>query len=152
MPIRDVLVRDPGSDVEHDDTALTCFKNAQKPKLEHPTVFLSPPTHNVTLRQRSLKTTEELTLDVITVPQTTKLLLSGSVPRREHDRTKVGVKLDRVDFDTEGGWMTASKGKKQPPEKKRTTTIKKRKKERRQFGTGNRFPCFVRSEPPRRNQ
>jgi hypothetical protein len=107
--------------------------------LNIPPVFLTP-AHNAPLRQPQPKTTEGLTLDVITVPQTTKLLLSGSVPRREHDRTKVGVKLDRVDFDTEGGWMTASKEK----HEKKTTNIKR-------DVSSERESFFVRSGPPQEN-
>ena len=52
MPVGDVLVRDTGGDVEHDDTALA--------------------------------------LNVVSITETTKLLLSGSIPDVEADGTKVG--------------------------------------------------------------
>jgi hypothetical protein len=45
-----------------------------------------------------------LALDVVTVTETTELLLAGSVPNVEADGTKVGVELKRVDLDTEGGY------------------------------------------------
>jgi hypothetical protein len=45
-----------------------------------------------------------LALDVVTVTETTELLLSGSVPDVEADGTEVGVELKRVDLDTEGGY------------------------------------------------
>lgn len=44
-----------------------------------------------------------LTLDVVTITETTELLLSRSVPNVEADGTEVGVELERVDLDTESG-------------------------------------------------
>lgn len=44
-----------------------------------------------------------LALDVVTIPETTKLLLSSSIPDVEADRAKVGCELQRVDLDTESG-------------------------------------------------
>lgn len=52
VPVGDVLVRDTGSHVEHDDTALP--------------------------------------LDVVTITETTKLLLSSGIPHVETDCAKVG--------------------------------------------------------------
>lgn len=51
MPIGDVLIGDPGSDVEHDDTALA--------------------------------------LDVVTITEATKFLLTSGIPHVEADRAKV---------------------------------------------------------------
>lgn len=51
MPVGDVLVGDAGSDIEHDDTALS--------------------------------------VDVVTVAETTELLLAGGVPDIEGDLTEV---------------------------------------------------------------
>lgn len=65
VPVGDVLVRDTGGHVEHDDTALA--------------------------------------LDVVAVPETTKLLLTRGIPDIEADRAKVGGERERVHFDTEGG-------------------------------------------------
>ena len=45
-----------------------------------------------------------LALDVVTIPETTKLLLSSSIPDVEADRAKVGRELQRVDLDTESGY------------------------------------------------
>jgi len=45
-----------------------------------------------------------LALDVVTIPETTKLFLSSSIPDVEADRAKVGGELQRVDLDTEGGY------------------------------------------------
>lgn len=44
-----------------------------------------------------------LPLDVISVTESTKLLLSGGIPNVEADGTKVGVELEGVDFNTESG-------------------------------------------------
>jgi hypothetical protein len=44
-----------------------------------------------------------LTLNVVSVSETTELFLSGSVPDVEADGTEVGVESQRVDFDTESG-------------------------------------------------
>jgi hypothetical protein len=44
-----------------------------------------------------------LTLDVVTVSQTTELFLTSSVPTVEDDGTEVGVEVERVDLDTESG-------------------------------------------------
>ena len=46
-----------------------------------------------------------LALDVVTIPETTKLLLSSSIPDVEADRAKVGRELQRVDLDTESGYL-----------------------------------------------
>lgn len=46
-----------------------------------------------------------LALDVVTIPETTKLLLSSSIPDVEADRAKVGGELQRVDLNTEGGYL-----------------------------------------------
>lgn len=43
----------------------------------------------------------KLTLNVVTVSQTTKLLLTSSVPTVEDDGTEVGVEVKGVDLDTE---------------------------------------------------
>lgn len=45
-----------------------------------------------------------LALDVVTIPETTKLLLSSSIPDVETDRAEVGGELQRVDLDTKGGY------------------------------------------------
>ena len=65
VPVGDVLIRDTGRHVEHDDTALA--------------------------------------LNVVTVTETTELLLAGSVPDVEADGTEVGGEGKRVDLDTECG-------------------------------------------------
>ena len=44
-----------------------------------------------------------LALDVVAIAQTTELLLAGRVPHVEHNRAKVGVELQRVHLDTQGG-------------------------------------------------
>lgn len=44
-----------------------------------------------------------LSLDVISISEPTKLLLSRGIPHVEADRPKVGGELQRVDFDSEGG-------------------------------------------------
>jgi len=44
-----------------------------------------------------------LALNVVAITETTKFLLSGSVPDVETDGAKVGRELQRVHFDTEGG-------------------------------------------------
>ena len=41
-----------------------------------------------------------LSLDVVAIPETTKLLLASSIPDVEADGTKVGREGQRVDFDT----------------------------------------------------
>lgn len=43
-----------------------------------------------------------LTLNVVTVSQTTELLLTSSIPTVEDDSTEVGVEVQRVNLDTEG--------------------------------------------------
>ena len=65
VPVRDVLIRDTGRHVEHDDTALA--------------------------------------LNVVTVTETTELLLAGSVPDVEADGAEVGGERERVHFHTKGG-------------------------------------------------
>jgi len=45
-----------------------------------------------------------LALDVVTIPETTELLLSSGIPDIEADRAKVGGELQRVDLDTKGGY------------------------------------------------
>jgi hypothetical protein len=42
----------------------------------------------------------EVTLNVVSVSQTTEFLLTSSVPRVETDLTKVGMKCDRMNLDT----------------------------------------------------
>lgn len=64
MPIWHVLIRDTGSDVEHDNTTLS--------------------------------------LNVVSIAQTTELLLSCRVPHIEADGSEVGRESKRVDFDTKG--------------------------------------------------
>lgn len=44
-----------------------------------------------------------LTLDVIAVAKTTKLLLSSGIPDIEADGAKVGGESERVNLDTKGG-------------------------------------------------
>lgn len=44
-----------------------------------------------------------LTLDVVAIPETTKLLLASSVPHVEADCTKIGGELEGMDLDTESG-------------------------------------------------
>lgn len=51
-----------------------------------------------------------LSLDVVSVSETTKLLLSSSVPDVEADGTKVGVEGQRVDLDTERGCILVRRG------------------------------------------
>lgn len=46
-----------------------------------------------------------LSLDVVTVSETTEFLLSSGIPDVEADGTEVGVESQRVDFDTESGWI-----------------------------------------------
>lgn len=45
-----------------------------------------------------------LALDVVTIAETTELLLPGSVPNVEADGAEVGGEGERVDLDTESGW------------------------------------------------
>jgi hypothetical protein len=66
VPVGNVLVGDSGSDIKHDDTALS--------------------------------------LDIVSISETTEFLLSGSVPDVEADGTEVGVESQRVDLDTESSW------------------------------------------------
>ena len=65
VPVRDVLIGDAGSDVEHDDTALS--------------------------------------VDVVTISETTKLLLPSGVPHIEDNLTEILLML----ADTSGGGDTA---------------------------------------------
>lgn len=44
-----------------------------------------------------------LSLDVITISETTEFLLSSGIPNVEADGTEVGVESQWVDLDTEGG-------------------------------------------------
>lgn len=44
-----------------------------------------------------------LSLDVVSVSETTELFLTGSVPNVETDSTEVGVESEGVDLDTERG-------------------------------------------------
>ena len=44
-----------------------------------------------------------LALNVVTIAETTKLLLTGGIPDVEADRAEVGGERERVDLDTEGG-------------------------------------------------
>jgi hypothetical protein len=44
-----------------------------------------------------------LSLDIVSVAETTELLLSCRVPDVEADGSKVGVEGEGVDFDTESG-------------------------------------------------
>ena len=48
-----------------------------------------------------------LALDVVTITETTELLLAGSVPDVEADGTKVGRERKRVNLDTESGCRNA---------------------------------------------
>jgi len=50
-----------------------------------------------------LSVTDSLTLDVISISQTTKFLLTGSVPDIKPDWTSVCVKHQRMYFDTQCG-------------------------------------------------
>jgi hypothetical protein len=43
-------------------------------------------------------------LDVVAITETTKLLLTGSIPDVEANLTGVGVETQRVDLDTDGGY------------------------------------------------
>ena len=45
-----------------------------------------------------------LALNVVTIAETTKLLLTGGIPDVEADRAEVGREGQRVHLDTEGGW------------------------------------------------
>ena len=65
VPVGDVLVGDTGSDIEHDDTALT--------------------------------------LDVVTITETTELFLSSGIPNVEADSTEVSGERKRVNLNTKGG-------------------------------------------------
>lgn len=60
-------------------------------------VFVSDPRRNIKHDDSTLA------LDIISVTETTKLLLAGRVPHVEADRTKVGKELQWVDFNTKGG-------------------------------------------------
>ena len=44
-----------------------------------------------------------LSLDVVSVAESSEFLLSCGIPYVEFDRAAVGVECERVDFDTEGG-------------------------------------------------
>jgi len=52
-----------------------------------------------------------LPLNVVSITETTKLLLTSSIPDIETDGTKVGAELERVNFDTEGGcgWLVKNR-------------------------------------------
>lgn len=45
-----------------------------------------------------------LALDVVTIAETTELLLTGSVPDVEADGAEVGGESERVNLNTESGW------------------------------------------------
>jgi hypothetical protein len=45
-----------------------------------------------------------LALDVVTIAETTELLLTGGVPDVEADGAEVGGECEGVDLDTESGW------------------------------------------------
>jgi hypothetical protein len=44
-----------------------------------------------------------LSLDIVSISETTEFLLSSGIPDVEADGTKVGVECKRVDLDTESG-------------------------------------------------
>jgi len=90
VPVGDVLVRDLGRDVEHDDAALALRARDGR-------------------GQRASERRGEETgargahLDVVAVAETAELLLAGRVPHVEADGAKVGVEREGVDLDTESG-------------------------------------------------
>jgi hypothetical protein len=45
-----------------------------------------------------------LALDIISVAETSKFLLAGSVPDVKADYAIVGRKCERMDLDTKSGW------------------------------------------------
>jgi hypothetical protein len=49
-----------------------------------------------------------LALDIITIAKTTELFLSSSVPYVKADGAKVGSESQRMDFNTEGGWLRSA--------------------------------------------
>jgi hypothetical protein len=49
-------------------------------------------------------------LNVVTIAETTELLLSCGVPDIEADGAEVGVEGERVDLDTESGCARVAKG------------------------------------------
>ena len=49
-----------------------------------------------------------LALNVVTIAETTELLLTGGIPDVEADRAEVGGERERVDLDTEGGYTMAA--------------------------------------------
>jgi hypothetical protein len=87
VPVGYVLVGDSGSNVEHDDTTLS-YEVEEDRNQRHAMV-------NVEL---------SLTLDVVTVSETSELLLTSGVPTVEDDGSVVGVEVKGVDFDSESSW------------------------------------------------
>ena len=75
MPVGDVLVCDPGRDVEHDDATLTC-----RARLETVVTDIGKDT-----------------LNIVSISQAPELLLSSCIPGIKADLAKVGMKCDRVD-------------------------------------------------------
>jgi hypothetical protein len=71
VPVRNVLVRDAGGNIKHDDTTLSCCQNGL-------------------LRG--------CTLDVIPISQASEFFLSSGIPRVETDLAKVGVEGDGMDY------------------------------------------------------
>jgi len=51
-----------------------------------------------------------LSLDVVSISETTEFLLSSGIPNVEADGTEVGVESQWVNLDTEGGWSVRCGG------------------------------------------
>jgi hypothetical protein len=82
VPVGDILVRDSGCDIEHDNTALS--------------------------------------IDVVSITESTKLLLTGGIPHVELEFAEVGIEPERAVIKQTGQLVYSS-----------TTTYNKRKRARR---------------------
>jgi hypothetical protein len=91
VPVGYVLVGDSGSNVEHDDTTLS-YEVEEDRNQRHAMV-------NVEL---------SLTLDVVTVSETSELLLTSGVPTVEDDGSVVGVEVKGVNLDTKSSYKRIS--------------------------------------------
>ena len=70
------------------------------------TLKITVPVRDVLIRDTERHVEHDdtaLALNVVTIAETTKLLLTGGIPDVEADRAEVGGERERVDLDTEGG-------------------------------------------------
>lgn len=91
MPVGYVLIGNSRSDVKHDDGTLSCWKG---------TLVFN--TRALPTNSNSKRDFAKSTLNIIAIPQASKLLLTSSVPNIELDISSVGVEKQWVDFNSKG--------------------------------------------------